>query len=141
MFSVYSLIDSRIDELDSRIENLELKGYAHDICFLLTRTQGYPTNWETGSVSDPDYVGLFNSSTKELQQEKISKLNPSLYKQILDNMGVNGFLRIEIVGLESLTTYKDFGAVNLDILSIYENYVCYSNYNNEPVKVIVGVWK
>ena len=134
LFTVYSQIDSRIDELDNRFEALRIKGYARDICYLLTQTPGYPINWEEGDVDNPDYIGLYNKTTGTLETQKINGLTFSIYRTILDNMDLDAFLRVEIRGLETDTLYKEFGINNNDGLSIFENYICYSNYNDEIVR-------
>ena len=141
VFSVYAQFDSKIDEFDSRFNSLEIKGYARDICYMLVKTPGYPTNWETADVEDPQYLGLYNPSLNRLDEQKLSALSVSIYRRILDNMNMNAFIRIEVVGMTSGTVYRDFGVINNNALSIFENYVCYSNYNNEQVKVIVGIWR
>jgi hypothetical protein len=141
MFNIFYQIDSKYDEFDARFDDLEIKGYARDICYTLIQTPGYPSNWENQEVPNPQFLGLYNSTINGLDSDKISALKINLYKTILDKLELDAFLKIEIVGLESNTQYKEFGVSNSGSFSVNENYICYSNYNGEIVKVIVGLWK
>ena len=56
-------------------------------------------------------------------------------------MGLEGsFLKIYSLGIETNTSYLDFGASGA-IDSYMGTYTCYTKYNGEITKLYVEVWK
>jgi len=115
-----------------------LDSISNDLCNLLISNSGYPLNWES-SIPSIKTIGLKEISSSNLDSNKINVLNNSIYYSILDSLGLNYYnLNIKIIGITSKTNYLNFGIWD-DTKSISS--VCYTNYNSELVKVIVGVSK
>ena len=61
---------------------------------------------------------------------------------ITEKLVSNKNLGIKISGLDTNNIYLNFGAFGNNLSDIsYSEYICYSNYNSEIVKVYVEVWE
>lgn len=116
-----------------------LSSNARDICFLLTKSSGYPKNWEN-DLNNFDYIGLKNINTNFLDTNKLAVFTQTNYFDIVDSLNILGYVNINILGLQTGSNYLNFGNFSIkgDLLS---SSTCFSNYNNEVVKVLVEVWR
>lgn len=141
-FLFFYFIYTEQDTMNNSFKNIGdinlLIADSKDICFLLTKTSGYPDNWET-NISNLNFVGLKNISSNNLDINKISALTTENYFLILDSLNISSYIVIDIKGLSSQTDYLNLG--NSTYTNLVSSYSCFSNYNNEQVKVNVEVWQ
>ena len=124
---------------DIIIQN-ELNADARDLCFMLVSSSGMPSNWYN-NISTMKFLGLRNfSDNNSLSTNALSALNSSNYFSIVDRLNLSGYPYVNVIGIESGTTYTVFGS-NKGVGSYVSYNTCYSYYNNEFIKIIVGVWK
>lgn len=112
---------------------------ARDVCFLLTTQSGNPSNWEDDFLY-ANILGLKSDTYNILDTSKMNIFTNNNYFYLIDILGIDNYLNVKIIGTQTNTTYLDFGTSN-DFGTYYANYMCYSNYNSEIVKVIVEAWK
>lgn len=111
------------------------------ICKLLINSPGKPTNWESNS-NNAIFFGLKSINSNNLTSSKISSFQTVEYNLLREKMDFENNLGIKIIGLNSGTQYLNYGGFTSDLTGVISsNYVCYSNYNSEIVKVYVEVWK
>ena len=138
--SVYGLYDYKLNSYDDTMKINSLNSKSRDICYLLAYTPGIPTNWES-SVPSTNLIGLkVNGLNHTIDSSKLSSLNSTDFFTIQSILNITDFYRISIKGLETNTSYLDYGtASSLDAL--YSTYTCYSNLNAEVVSIVVEIWK
>lgn len=111
------------------------------ICKLLINSPGKPINWESNS-NNAIFFGLKAINSNNLTSSKISSFQNIDYSQLKDKMYFENNLGIKITGLNSGTEYLNYGGFTSGLTGVISsNYVCYSNYNSEIVKVDVEVWR
>lgn len=116
-----------------------LEADSKDICYLLTSTPGYPINWES-NLTQLKSVGLKSITSNNLDPNKIANLTSANYLTILDTLNIIGYFKIDVIGLNTSTNYANLGSSG-GYDSVFSKQTCYSNYNNEVVKVLVEVWQ
>lgn len=139
-FISYTIYNSYLENDYDGTKNKLYLSESKDICNLLISTPGYPLNWET-NLSQVVFIGLKNSSSNSLNSSKIAVFTNSNYLNITDKLYLSDeYVNIKVTGIKTNTSYVDFG-YNLASLNDFSSYTCYSNYNDEVVKVKVEVWK
>lgn len=139
-YFIYTFYGSYQENLNQDKSNTLFIADSKDICNMLILTPGYPSNWQA-NISSLVFIGMKNiSGNYSLDSSKINAFNSVNYLNITDKLYLeNEFITIKIIGLKTNTSYLDFGEEsNVYQFSIYS---CYSNFNNEPVKVTVEIWK
>lgn len=138
-FMTYAFYNSYLENLSEDMTNKIFTADSRDICNMLISTPGFPPNWEA-NISTIVFIGMKNiSENSSLDSLKLAEFTSANYINITDKLYLEDeFVNIKIIGLETNTSYLDFG----EELSFYSFslYSCYSNYNNEPVKVMVQIW-
>lgn len=137
---VYMMNDSYMDNLNDSYLSSKLIGYSQDLCFMLSKTPGYPINWEDEEIINLKRIGLKSNSNFSLSEDKLNKLTNSFYVDILENLKLNEYFNIQVVDVLNSSLYKDFGS-KYGSTSVFETSVCYATYNNRAVKIIVSVWE
>jgi len=124
------------------IENKNiLEPLTKDLCNLLINTPGVPNNWEN-NLSSLKSFGLKNVGNMNLSTSKINMFTNINYFNITKNLNQDYIYSIKITGLQTDTNYLDFGyADNRTLIKYSSIYNCYSSYNNELVKISVGIFK
>ena len=139
-FMTYTFYNSYLENLSNDMENKVFTADSRDICNMLVSTPGYPENWET-DISSVVFIGMKNvSANYSLDSLKIAEFTSANYINITDKLHLEDeFVTIKIIGLETNTSYLNFGE---ELITMYQFslYSCYSNYNSEPVKVMVQIW-
>ncbi len=135
-FFIFTQMSDIKDLSHRRKMYIELENDAKDLCFLLSKTEGVPNNWEK-NVSKLKTLGLFNISSGELSSSKINTLKALNYSFLYNRTKISNFY-LEIKGLNNNTNYLNYGYNTNRTHS--SNYNCYSYYNNEIVKLEVITW-
>lgn len=138
-FIIFNIYTSQIRISDDNLISSQMQADAKDICFLLVESSGNPNDWEL-NISSLGFIGLKNFSSQSLDSNKLIQLNSTNYFQILDSLVIDSYLYLGIIGLDTDNTYLDFGT-RAGNPNYQANYVCYSSYQGEVVKVYVEVWK
>lgn len=139
IFVVFTFFKNYTTSSQNKLLITNLEADSRDLCYLLINSPGEPSNWEI-NISTLNLMGLKSITSNSLSSSKINNLTSDNYLSILDKINSTGYIKINIVGLNTSTNYANFGSSGgYDSLS--SKSVCYSNYNNEMVKVLVEVWK
>ena len=136
---IFNYYSSYMNQHEKMIIQNKMEITAEDLCNLLVNSQGVPRNWES-NLSTLKILGLKNKSTYSLNPSKVSRLLSGNYLNITKNLNDEFIYGIKIVGVNTNTTYGNFG-YDIDNSKLSSEYTCYSNYNNEIVKIIVHVEK
>jgi len=138
-FMTYTFYNSYLENLSSDMTNKIFTADSRDICNMLVSTPGFPQNWEA-DISTLVFIGMKNiSANYSLDSLKIAEFTSENYINITDKLYLEDeFVTIKIIGLETNASYLDFGEELSS--SQFSLYSCYSNYNSEPVKVMVQIW-
>ena len=138
-FLTYTFYNSYLENLSEDMKSKVFTADSQDICNMLISTPGYPGNWEN-DISSLVFIGMKNiSANYSLDSLKIAEFTSENYINITDKLYLEDeFVNIKIIGLETNTSYLNFGG-ELSSYS-FSLYSCYSNYNSEPVKVMVQIW-
>lgn len=136
-YFVYDVYFYYLSEQNDFFSDTEEVSLANSLCYYLVKTPGYPNDWET-NVNTLNYIGIKNMDNNSIDIDKLGALDSSNYDLIRTKLGLDNFIFIKVVGIETNTNYNSFGSFPSD--SSGNMYTCYSNYNDEIVKVIVGVW-
>lgn len=139
LLNIFTYYKTHKNVMEDSFEETRLQAEARDICFLLIKNPGKPTNWEN-NISSLTFTGLKSESENELDANKISNFSNSSYFTIANSYDLKGFVYITIKGLITNSTYLEFGSLP-STGKISRNYQCYSRYNNETVEVLVEAWK
>ncbi len=139
VFLVFNFFNIFSDSSDESLVIQNLASDSRDLCFLLSSSSGYPNNWET-NISNLGFIGLKEVDSNFLDSSKLAVFNSTNYLTILDNLNLSGFFKIDIVGLNSQTSYLSLGSSG-GTSSSFSKSICYSNYNSEIVQIITEVWK
>lgn len=137
--SVYTIYKAYENSFDDTLVLTELQGDSRDLCFLLIRSSGSPNNW-TSDIENSNFYGWKNINDSSLNATNIGAFNSSSYFTILDSLNLSGFLYLDLTGMQTNTTYLEFGTVN-EVGTFFSTYSCYGHYNDEVVRLIVEVWK
>jgi len=138
-YLTYVFYDSYNQNLAEDLESKMMMADSIDICNLLVSTSGYPKNWEN-NLNTLSSLGLKNESSNYIDPNKLSKFNSTNYFTLIDKLNLNGsYVSLKLVGLKTNNTYLNFAEYTL--FTNYYTYQCYSNYNNEEVKLEVIIWK
>ena len=112
-----------------------------DLCNLIINSPGVPNNWES-NITTIQSIGLRSINSMNLSSNKINNMINSNYLNIIKNLNKNYIYSINIVGLKTNTNYLNFGySINNSNTKYFSDYNCYSNYNNEIVRITTEVWK
>jgi len=140
--SIFQIFLQRKDELNKNYEINYLNNNARDLCYLLTKSEGIPNNWNE-NINNLTMLGLYNNSNKELSLSKINYLgradvNNTLFVEILDKLNYSFNFFIQIKSLDNSKNYLIFGR---QFYNAYNgDYICYAILNNTQVKVEVKTW-
>ncbi len=138
-YIIFLLVSSSFSDKDLEIESMINSYEANDICNLLISNSGMPLDWEN-DINTIEYFGLKNISSNSINSNKLSLFTLDNYFILLDSIGFDRGLKIEIIGLNSNINYLNFG-YNFTFDSIVSSSSCFSRYNSEMVMVLVEVWK
>lgn len=138
-YFVFSYYYDGLSSFRESSEILEFHSNSKDICYSLVSQSGIPNNWES-DIDTLEFIGLKETTSKNLSSSKIAQLTSGNYFTVLDSLNISGFLYLKITGIDTQTNYLDFG-VRDNLSNTVSSYTCFSNYNSEPVKVFVEVWK
>lgn len=144
-FTLFLLVHGIYKQKENSLENAfiinKLNTDARDICLILTSSSGFPSNWEA-DLNSSYSIGLRTINNFSLSLTKMQFLNDSSnYYELIDYMNFEDNFNVKIVGLNSNNTYINFGSNINDVSVYFSNYVCYSYYDSEIVRVLVEVWK
>lgn len=139
LFVIINMYNSKFYEQKQTNDYILVQSESEHICNLLISSSGVPNHWNQ-NLSTLVSIGLLDDGGINLSSNKLNVLNNSNYLDLTNNWNQNYFYHINIIGLKSGIDYVDFGFDNLSN-NICSNYICYSNYNSEIVKVDVGVCK
>lgn len=139
-YIIYINFDSKYELLLDQAEFEELNLDSNYLCNLLIKSSGSPSDWNLDFQNNIN-LGLKNESSYSLDSNKIASFSSQNYFNLSDSLGLGyKYFNLNIIGLSTNTSYLNIGYPKGDT-SFFGNYVCYSNYNSEIVKVTVEVWK
>jgi len=120
--SIFQIFLQRKDELNKNYEINYLNNNARDLCYLLTKSEGIPNNWNENIIN---YLGR-------------ADVNNTLFVEILDKLNYSFNFFIQIKSLDNSKNYLIFGR---QFYNAYNgDYICYAILNNTQVKVEVKTW-
>lgn len=121
---------------DSKNQVLYLS-QARDICYILNSYEGKPSNWQLSPAS-MQVLGLKNETSGLISMAKVSKLDNSIYFQILDGYDLEDHVYIEVKDLVSNVVYSSVGTKSSK--SQFAEYHCYGTSPTSVVDIGVRVW-
>jgi len=137
--SVFLLYQSYRDLENKKLILTQMDSEARNFCVLLVSSPGVPQNFEN-DINSMIQPGFREATSNNISQAKFQVFNSTNYFTILDSIGADYFIYLELRGLSTQTKYLTFGTKH-GVNSLFSNYVCYSNYNGEIVRLFVEAWK